>query len=654
MGPRPQRVSEAVHRARWPRFLGILASGFASASVADAQDRGDSLDIGDVVVTGTRVDTPASQTVTPVDVIGPAVIRASSARDVGELLEEQPGVVVTRSFRGDAIQLGGLDPEYTLILVDGVRVPGRIGGGIDLGRYGIENVERVEIVRGPASALYGSDAIAGVVNIITRAPTEDFEAEASARGGYGAGAVVDGQGRVSGSIDRTRFRLSGGYHFADSVDFDPSTPATDLSGREQGSLEGRVVHEFDDHHRVELQLDGFRRSIRGVDAGAGGAVFDRVQQADQLSGRLMHVFRQGTTELRTRVSHSFFRELFLNDQRNATALDDRQDNSENMTELSLQVSTSLGDHRLVFGFDQLHQTLASERLQGPGRRSRLSPFAEDQWIVVDETDVSFTLSVGARVDVDSQFGSAFSPRIAGRLDLGRNVVLRASYGFGFRAPSFQELLLRFENPGVGYVVTGNPDLTAERSRGAEAGVEWNPDSHLRLGLSAFRNDVDDMISTISTTAPDGQTTLFTYENISTAMTQGFDARVSYRPIDELSFDGGYSFLDTFDGERQRPIEGRPAHRATLQIQARHPETHLAISWRSALTGERTYYDDSDGDGVDDTTRTVSPFFTADVRATYSPIPELDLAIGVDNLFDASDSVLLPRPRTFHAEVRGRL
>src|SRR5690606_11194731 len=101
-------------------------------------------------------------------VIGSAEMRQTGATTLDGVLEAQPGLQIERTFRGSELWFRGLDPEYTLILVDGQRVPGRVGGAVDLGRYSLEAVERVEIVRGPSSALYGSDAIGGVVNLITR------------------------------------------------------------------------------------------------------------------------------------------------------------------------------------------------------------------------------------------------------------------------------------------------------------------------------------------------------------------------------------------------------------------------------------------------------------------------------------------------------
>jgi outer membrane cobalamin receptor len=211
----------------WPALLALclsahglvaprpLASQVPETETQSGREEGgdDGLEVGDVVVTGTRTETPLADSPARLDVITRADIDRSGARDVGELLEEQIGVVgVTRSFRGDSIQLGGLDPEYTLILVDGDRAPGRIGGGIDLGRFTIENVERIEILRGPGSALYGSDAIGGVVNILTRrghapARARGLRAGRAERVRSGVAGMLD-VGRDGGRCERARSRCA--------------------------------------------------------------------------------------------------------------------------------------------------------------------------------------------------------------------------------------------------------------------------------------------------------------------------------------------------------------------------------------------------------------------------------------------------------------
>ena len=153
-----------------------------------------------VVVTGTRNEVRLKDSPVRVEVIGKDRISTTAMSDLGELLKEQSGILITGSVR-NGIQMNGFGPDYTLILIDGQPVIGRIAGVIDLSRISVGNVERVEVVKGPMSSMYGSDALAGVVNIITKRPADGFTGsmmlqgvtrgprEARVEGGWGTDSV---------------------------------------------------------------------------------------------------------------------------------------------------------------------------------------------------------------------------------------------------------------------------------------------------------------------------------------------------------------------------------------------------------------------------------------------------------------------------------
>lgn len=619
----------------------------------------DELCTRDIVVSGTRSEIDAVDSPVRVDVISREDIEQSGARDLGELLEEQPGLIINRSFRGDEIQMQGLDPEYVLVLVNGDRMPGRIGGAIDLGRYSMEDIERIEIVRGASSAMYGSDAIGGVINIITRRNREPFEADAAAMAGGGNGAVVDATARVGARIDDVSLRLSGGFHFADPVrrssDMggpDASQPTTS-SARTQWSLGGGLTWQVDRALRLDLQAEYLQRSLSGVDRNVASAIFDRTQLVEQF---------QSTTSLRwdvggggrisIRGSYSRFREQYLYDQRGSDALDDVQDNREDLGQLTFQYDQPISDHLLTFGFEETFQSLTSARLTNSGYRFRIAPFVQDTWFLFDQRDFLLVVVPGVRLDVDSQFGTQVSPKLTVRVDpIPRTIILRASYGSGFRAPSFQELLLRFENPSAGYIVHGNPNLGAEVARSLQAGAEWRPIPEFQIAANYFRNDIDGLITTV--TVEDGRAgTVLSYANISSGYTQGLESSLTARPIRELRLTASYTFTDTWDEDAQRVIEGRAPHRITFGATFDHPEWELGGTARCAVTSERPFFSDSDGDGIEETT--FEPWIAqVDIRIWKRFTRHFEVSVGVDNLTDAGDNFLALRPRTFYGGVRGR-
>jgi outer membrane receptor for ferrienterochelin and colicins len=644
--------------------IGLIASILVWGATARAQDaEPDDLELEDlledddmpeVVVTATRIETPADRATVATDVVTREQVDRSGARDAAELLEEQPLLQVQRSFRGTELWIRGMPPEHTLVLVDGLRVPGTTGGALDVSRFGVENIERIEIVRGPSSALYGSEALGGVVDIITRDMERDFELDAGARYG-GPGHLVDATALAGWRPEpRVELRATGGFHFAEAFRRGEGE-ATSGSSRLQWSVGGRGQWRPESHSRLRLQADYGQRELGGVDEGAGSAIFDRTQLQEQLQVSFEHALdgRDGL-RLRTRVLYALFREQYLLDQRGGDQLDRYEDNREHVAQIASIVRfdvNALGSHAITVGFEELAQRMDAERLSRFGARSRFAVFAQDEWIAIEDGDVSFTAAPGVRLDLDSQFGVQVSPKLALRFDPVSQLVLRASYGRGFRAPSFQELLLRFENPSVGYVVSGNPELGAETGGGFDAGFEWTPVRALTVSASFFRNDLENMITTVTTEGGD-DVTLFGYANLESAWTMGLESSARLRVDDLLTVTASYALTETWDAENERHLEGRPLHRFTLAASFSYEPWELGIGARAALAVDRIYYVDGDGDGVEEEIH-APPLASIDLRVSKSFTRHFEIYAGIDNLIDAGDEYAALRPFTVYGGARGR-
>ena len=178
-----------------------------------------------MVVTGSRTEQALSEAVVATDVVTREQIRSAGAEDASQVLETMSGVEIYRSFRGAAVRMQGLDSEYVLVLIDGRRMIGRSDGVLDLSRIPAERIERIEVVKGAASALYGSDAIAGVINIITRQPEEPFSLETHAS--YGSRNTIVGTTSVGLMRDKWSGGASLGWHSTDGYDWDTSDEQTD-------------------------------------------------------------------------------------------------------------------------------------------------------------------------------------------------------------------------------------------------------------------------------------------------------------------------------------------------------------------------------------------------------------------------------------------
>ncbi|MET0386181.1 MAG: TonB-dependent receptor [Polyangiales bacterium] len=656
----PSAPSAPVGPAQSPAAPQPPAAELAAA--ANTSDAAADSEPVEMVVTGSRIEEPLDRAVNYTELIKRSDIVQSGARDAAELLEERAGLQVVRSFRGSELQLRGLDPLYALILIDGDRLPGQIGGATDLTRFGVENIERVEIVRGPGSALYGADAIGGIVNLITRESQRDFEG--SVFGSYGTRNTLDLSGVVAGRpLAPLRLQLTGDLHRTDAYRRDGEV-ASALSARNQWSTGARIAYEPDARNRLVLRGTYMQQDMSGVGSGAGGAVFDRTQLQEQLRATLEHRLKATPkVSLQSRATYSQFRDQYLNDQRNGTMLDQVEDNREHLGQMTSIASFELADrHRTTVGAEQLFQRLDSERLSRLAQRYRVGVFAQHSWLAHESDTSELEIVPGIRLDSDSQFGTQVSPKLALRYRPTTYLELRASYGRGFRAPTFQELLMRFENPSAGYIVFGNPNLGAETSHGVDAGARlWN--ETFELNVTLFRNDLRNMIATVSRVSSAGGTE-FTYDNLQYAWTMGVESMATMRVRDALKLSLAYTLLDTWNGEDQRTLEGRAPHRLSANLRLAYPPAGLELIARGALIIGRTYYVaedgmNEDGSGDPDTAvmdRKVVPgaLKQLDLRIAKHFGEVLELFIGIDNVLDTGDQYSVLRPFTVYGGARGRI
>ncbi|RKH59664.1 TonB-dependent receptor plug domain-containing protein [Corallococcus aberystwythensis] len=603
------------------------------------------------VVTGSRTQERLRETPVATEVITRAEIVASGARDASELLNARPGFVVQQGFSGAGLSMQGLAPEYVLVLVDGERVTGKVDGNVDLSRLSLEDIEQVEIVKGPGSVLYGSDAVAGVVNFITRRAQRTLGADLRAAYGTLGRLDLDATGETRG--DAWGLRMSAGLQRRSAYDLDATDIGTtgstlngyDLSARGDWrgpgamSLEGTASYS----HRIQ----------RGVDLGAAGAVFDRATRDNTFASRVSPSWQLGEkVTLRTDLSYGHYERRYLRDQRNASALDTVEDTRDQQARVGAQLDARPGGgHALVVGTEYLGEWLQSDRLDGGrGRRGRGSLYAQDSWTLWER--VGLVAVRGGRVDVDSQFGLALTPRAALKVEPLKWLTLRGSYGWGYRAPSFQDLLIDFENPSVGYTVRGNPDLKPERSRSFSFTVETRPTRDSVVWVGLFQHSLRDMIA--ASLQSEGDFLRYSYVNIARARVRGGEVGLRQSLPGRVQVELGYTLTDGTDQDLDRALEGQARHRLTAQATWRHRPWNLEAHVRGALTGERPFHPDTNGDGVADSYR-ASPTVSLDARVAWlMPGGGLQLFVVGSNLTGAGNPTDLPiPPRTLQAGVSTR-
>jgi outer membrane receptor for ferrienterochelin and colicins len=619
------------------------------AGVADESDRG-----CQTVVTGSRTERKAADAIVATEVYTRTQIEQLGVRDLPQLVQQSPGVEMVYTNRGTGMRLQGMDPEYVLILVDGQRVSGRSGPFTDISRFSLREVERIEIVKGPGAALYGADAIGGVVNIITRRPQKKLEG--NVRGMFGTLTEADVRGNLGSKLGPLEVRAGGGYRTRKpytwiSPDDTANADVTSGAGLRRIDADVEVAWAPSDALRLHARTGYVWTDYDAVDANTTGAKFDRFQRTEQFDvwtgGR--GTLASGTT-LTVRGHYGLFKDQFLVDQRNGTALDEYSVNLTKLWEGYAQVDQKVGNHVLTAGVEGFGEFLDSSRIQPSYvSRGRLGLFAQDEWALVDRGP-RLAIAPGFRVDIDTQFGAAPSPRLAVKFDPSQSLTLRTAWGLGFRPPSFSELYLQFSNSGIGYVVRGNPSLKAEYSNSVNLGVDWRlPLEGWVLSASAWHTSLSNLINVTAGGVPNpDDPVLFGYENVADAYTQGVELNARVKLSRGAYLDLGYMALDARDVTRNRALEGRSNHRINVQLSAKYRPTGLEAIARLTWHGPRPFYSGTGLGfanvlGFEEATIIAPGYVDLEAQLAWTFRSWLKVFLNGYNLLNSGDQNFNPRP-----------
>lgn len=596
--------------------LEVIAPGFAistvSASVPAAADVVLTLSPAPVVEavqvqSASRQDELRESLNTNVAVISRRHIEESGSQTVAELLREVPGVTSRRGSETAGAagqQIQGIDSRQVLVLIDGQPLVGARGikrGVINLDRQSVDRLEQIEVVKGASSALYGSDAIGGVINLITREATAPLDTTGELSGGsYGETNAVAALGvrRDGGSA---LFSIE--HHRNDGFDLTPTTFDTTGAPFERIDFMGRGRVAAGGALSFSGLVNGYDNQTKGRSNGELGA------QEDVIAEQTLNVNVQA--DWLPRPSTAVQARAYLA----------RYDESSTAT-LAPPASTVLAPGALnerLFKIDGSFSQVIGARQQLQGgveywrdTYSGINRLRNDSG---EEASIGtawlqhrlslgsrVTTTLGARVDEHSEFGGAVSPKVAANARLGGGVSVRASYGRGFRAPDIGQLYYRFLNPSSIYQVVGNMNLRPEYANSLQVGGEYStPGRRARLGVNVFRNDVEDLIESVNLgfAATPSQVTqifaregldlsfrpvagrlLFTYKNINHAVTEGVELDGEVAVVTGLTLAGAYTYLDARDDRTDLRLTGRNKHQGNVRATWRQPSIGLVVNLRA--------------------------------------------------------------------------
>ncbi|MEP4522431.1 MAG: ligand-gated channel protein [Alloalcanivorax venustensis] len=541
-------------------------------------EKGDSHELGQVTVTASGhaqqlEDAPAS-----ISVITREQIEQRYYQDATDALRDIPGVIITgggSGDRGNDIVIRGMPSQYTLILVDGKPVstretrPNGSAGFEQDWLPPLQSIERIEVVRGPMSTLYGSDAIGGVINVITRKVAEEWG------GAVQLDTIIQDDSR-SGDIQQGNFSLSGPL-LADKL-------GLQVYGRTSSREEDRFVDGFEEknlkNHNARLSFTPTdnqdftleagktkqqRRSLIGYSAPATGCRGGCTDSDNEFTRDLLALSHTGRWDFGTTDSYV---------QREEAENLSREMKVTN-TSAKTALVTPLGDHLLTVGANFEKEELSDQTSNQISNRtdvdaSKWALFAEDEWMLPGNVSVTG----GLRLDDDENYGSHVSPRLYGVWGMAPRWTLKGGVSTGFRSPSLREITPDWGQVSRGGDVYGNPDLEPETSVNKELGLYFNAGRDLQANVTVFHNDFKDKITRIAcppSVCPGGPNQFGsdpTYRvNVDEAVTQGVEAAVSTTLARTLDLTLSYTYTDSEQksGEyKGEPLNQVPKHLASLQ------------------------------------------------------------------------------------------
>jgi outer membrane receptor for ferrienterochelin and colicins len=584
-----------------------------------------------VIVSGSRLNEQLEQATTKVTVVTKDEIADTAFERVGDVLNEVAGVVTRAPSYGVGLaggeQIDGMDSKETLVLLDGLPLVGARGinqGYIDLNQQDVGKIERVEVVKGAASALYGTDALGGVINLVTKEPANPFEAEATVSGG--SLSQFDGRVSIGGQYKGLTGLLDAEHHGHDAYSLIPGDPTTVGAYENRQDLFFKLRYAFHPRAAIGFTSAAYAAHNHGLGETLG---FDPANPANVTesptalrsndSTQTYAVTGDFAPTNSTTVQARFFTSKY-NENSASRLFDsngqegdifDQGNLTENYRRADATVGQQWGRYQFIQGgYEWVRDYYAGDnRIVGGSSGQELR--TNDLWVQDRIQPVSkLLITLGARYQNNSSYGNHAVPKVGLNYRLSNHITLRGSFGEGFRAPNPGELYYHLLHLEYGYQVIGNPTLQPETSQSYSAGATYRQGRYT-LSLNLFRNNLRNLINNVLVCdATSGQNcsgaaltqllsqygvpssfdydttgaALFTFINLNAdrAYTEGFDvdSRVALTP--SMLFTGAYTYLEAIDATSHSWLPNRNRHQGHIKLEYAKPRLGFVANIRGTF------------------------------------------------------------------------
>lgn len=660
------RIQRACLERNGPRFTRILLT-IAIAAASCAVSAQETQDLGQVVVTASGFEQSVKDAPAAITVITQDELKKKSYTDVTDALKNVAGVQISGGGVEQSIMIRGMAAGYTLFLIDGRPAQGNDAFSERGSQAGnpvnflppLEAIERIEVIRGPASALYGSDAMGGVVNIITKKVHNEWSGSITAEYAMaGSGNDVNEDGYQTNAVlnmplieDVLGLQLIGAFQnqdeshlvgLSDSAATDPEYKKRHAGGKLSWNINSANTLTLGHSYTQQERWKYPGRSLLETD---DPTYTDSVKK----NYFLTHEGHYGNVVTNSYINHDH------SDNRTTLNANTGKGIEYNVTTVNTQASWFLGSHTLTGGLTYKYENLEQGNNGLPANvvdpdklikmnRYQNSIFLEDSWGITDD----FTLTLSGRLDDNQAFGSHFSPKVYGVWHLTDSFTLKGGVTSGYKAPDLRQSATDFGMTSRGGVAIGNPDLKPEKSLNRELGIHYeNRELGLAGSLTGYVTDFKDKINRTPRVCLQNQDPCIyngtqyaphqygytAYENIDKARLSGIEFTLDYNILDNLVYRHSYTYTKT--EQRSGELKGKPLNdiakhmfNASLDWQAtRQLNLWVQGNYRGKTSGR---WATGSAGGANTTGKQYAGYTFMDVGLVFKPKDDLSLKAGLYN------------------------
>lgn len=657
-----------------------------------------------MVVTATRTNKSIGDIPVPIQVITKNYIQQTGSQKLIDILQQQTGLVLADNPLGQAlqgypnpfgsgIQLQGLDPAYTLILLDGEPLTGRNAGILNLGRVAIGNIKQIEIIKGPTASLYGNDALAGVINIITEKPKFNntsiqlHHATNGTLGITGTAAIVN---------KKAAWQLFANRYSSDGYDLDKNIYGKTSDPYHNYSFAIKLNQDFNEHISLQSSARCFtQKQFNNYQIYTG-------QTPDVVSGTSSETDWSLNNQLRVKLNTQFklIGRLYSTGYKNNSTVFLEKNNSlydqsfleQFLLKPEIQMEWGKKQNQLfIAGIGYNYETINASRYATSKQLNAGYFFAQKEWLPISKLNIT----AGLRADKNTYYKTQISPKLAIAYKPIEKLSFTGSIGTGFKAPDFRQQFLGFTNSLIGYTLLGADELNngliqlkqqgqidpqiditpyltdhrllAEKSVGINMGFRYKSKNSTFCG-NVFRNDISNLIDRYNLPfSKINNQAIYSYVNINKVFTKGFDLSIRQNISKQIEINAGYQYLEAKDKQVLKNIKeqkiisrdpityvssivtkaeygglfNRSKHSANLQLSYANVQHWLTASIRATYRG-RFGYNDITGDNVlNDDREYINGFVLLNATIGLAVHKGLQFQLGMENILNHMDKVRMP-------------